>query len=106
MEEKRLASLIAKKNFVDRVAYAICGQPRIAIEKLTYEVWVDVDNNDNYFEIIKIIYNGGAMTIRTVLGDSESAIFEEVAKLIYGGYYDEVRSYRELTTEGHFARII
>ncbi len=102
-----LECLLNKKNFVDRVAYAICGQPRIPVEKIVYEVWLDNDSYmDNYFEIIKLTYSGGAFAIRTVLGDSELAIFQEIAKLIDGGYYDEVRSYNELTASGHFTKII
>ena len=106
MEEKRLTSLLAKKNFVNRVAYAICGQHRIAYSEIHYEVWQDNEMDDNYFEVLRVVYDGGAEAIRTVLGDSESAIFEEIAKLIYGGYYDEVRAYRELVASGHFTQII
>ena len=106
MEEKRLASLAMKKNFVDRVAYAICGQPSIPIAELSYEVWDDKELSNNYFEIIKVIYDGGAMAIRTVLGDSQAAIFEEIAKLVLGGYYAEVKAYKELIASDHFIQII
>lgn len=106
MKPERKKVLLEKKNFVDRVAYAICGQHRIAYSEIHYEVWQDNEIDDNYFEVLRVVYDGGAEAIRTVLGDSESAIFEEIARLIYGGYYDEVRSYRELVASGHFTQII
>ncbi len=106
MNQEKLKILLNKKNFVDRVAYAICGQHRIAYNEIHYEVWQDNEMEDNYFEVLRVVYDGGAEAIRTVLGDSEPAIFEEIAKLIYGGYYDEVHAYKELVAGGHFTQII
>ena len=105
MEQQKLVNLLKKKMFVDRVACAICGQNRIAVEKLTYEVY-ETKTGSSYEEFIKVVYKGGAIAVRTVFATSEPYIFKEIAKLIEGGYYDEVRWYTELTQSKDYVKII
>lgn len=106
MEDQKMLCLISKKQFVDRVALAICGQPRISIEKIDYEVWEFKSNPSYYDEILKITYTGGAIAIRSVGGDSPSAIFREIANMIDGGYYKEVQAYQEMLESNSFTQIL
>ena len=104
MEQQKIVALLKKQMFVDRVAYAICGQNRIPIQEIHYEVW-EYQNGD-YEEWLKIIYNGGAHAIRSVSATSELGIFEEIGKLANGGYYVENSYYKELTESGKLVKII
>ena len=106
MDNERKLNLLAKKDFVDRVAYAIAGQPRISIAAIEYQVWEKKDNPNCYLELLKIIYDGGAYTIRSVLGTSQSGIFKEIGDLINGGYYAEVKTYNEMVESGKYEQII
>ena len=104
MEKERLVALLKKQMFVDRVAYAICGQDRIPVEEIHYEVWEHPDGW--YEEWLKIVYKGGAHAIRSVNATSELGIFEEIGKLAGGGYYSENFYYKELTESGTLTQIL
>ena len=105
MNKITLDMLKRKKKFVDRVSHAISGQERIAITDIKYEVYESIAQK-YYDEYIKITYDGGAIAARTVTGSSESCIFQEIAKMINGGYYDEVKRYREISTSSKYKKII
>ena len=107
MENQTILNLLKKKDFVDRVSYAISGQPRISIVKIEYEVYEDANNNNNYYdEFVKVTYDGGAIAIRTVTGTSLSGIFRDIAKMIDGGYYDEVKYYADYIKSGKYVQVI
>ena len=42
-------------------------------------------------EYLVVTYDGGALGVRSCNGDSFTAIFEELTKMLDGGYYDEVQ---------------
>ena len=106
MKNELFLELVAKKNFTDKVGYAISGHPRISVDKIDYEVWCSPLNENDYVEILKITYSGGAIAIRNVSGDSEGAIFQEISKMLFGGYYDEVIWYREMSQSQKYTQII
>ena len=49
------------------------------------------DGKAYYQEYLVITYDGGALGVRSCNGDSFTAIFEELAKMLDGGYYNEVQ---------------
>lgn len=104
MEKTIIEALTKKQMFVNRVASAICGQNRIPVEEIHYEVWEHPDGD--YEEWLKIVYTGGAHAIRSVNATSELGIFEEIGKLAGGGYYAENSYYQELTTSGELVKIL
>lgn len=106
MEAQRKLNLLAKKDFVDRVSYAIIGQPRIAVTNIEYQAWEKKDNPNCYLEFIKITYEGGAYTIRSVFATSQPYIFREIGDLIEGGYYAEINKYNEMVESGEFTQVI
>lgn len=106
MKPETLLSLTNKKNFVDRVNYAIADQPHVPVEKIELQVWSDDPKQEWYDEFIVITYHGGAIAVRTTTGNSNTANFQEIAKMINGGYYSEVKHYREITTSGEFTQLL
>ena len=106
MEKQTFLNLLKKKEFVDRVSYAISGQERISVANVDYQVWVKNDKPDYYVEVLKITYNGGAYAIRSVFATSQSAIFKEIGDLIEGGYYRENRGYDEMVISRKYTQII
>lgn len=108
MKNTTKTNLINKKLFVERVSFAIAGQGRLSVQKVEYEVW-DYKNSQedfSYTEVLKITFNGGAYLIRNVTGDSEGMIFQEIGNYIFGGYYDEVRWYQEMTASDEFMQVL
>lgn len=105
MEDMVILNLLKKQRFVDRVAEAICGQERISVEDIKYEVY-ESNEFGYYDEFIKMVYSGGAIAIRVVTGTSESCIFQEIAKMINGGYYDEVKAYTEMAHSPKYTQIL
>ena len=78
MEKTMIEALAKKQMFVNRVASAICGQDRIPVEEIHYEVW---EHPDGWCEEwLKIVYKGGAHAIRSVNATSELGIFEEIGR--------------------------
>ena len=88
-----LDELSSKKTFVLAISEAIHRHYK-PIDSIDYDVFFDKDGNLN--EFLVMTYRGGAIAVRNCYGNSKSAIFDEIAKLFNGGYYDEVKDYREL----------
>ena len=67
------------------------------IEKIEYRVFRydflkdEFSRNTYYQEYLVITYDGGALGVRSCNGNSFTAIFEELAEMLDGGYYDEVQ---------------
>lgn len=92
---------IKKENFVNRLSYAVSGRGNISnIANIRYEVYQSKKNPEWYQEYVVVTFDSGAISPRTVNGDSHSAIYREIGKLVDGGYYDEVKDYNELRTSG------
>lgn len=88
-----LDELSAKKTFVLALSEALHRQYK-SIDSIDYDVFIDKDGNLN--EFLVMTYRGGAIAVRNCYGDSKNAILHEIANLSDGGYYDEVKDYREL----------
>jgi hypothetical protein len=90
-----------KKNFVAAVSKAFESLRHSSVEKITYEIFTKDINGEPYFkEWLVVHFNGGAISVRTCTGNSNSANFREIGKLVDGGYYNEVDSYENMETLG------
>lgn len=79
-----------KKQFVEDLGKVI-SKHLFGIEKLDYDVF---EINGYIYEYLVVTYRGGAIATRNCRGNSLSAVFEEISKLLDGGYYEEVNDYR------------
>lgn len=64
------------------------------IEQVEYVVFENKENDHWYAEYLVIIYKGGAQTIRNCTGNSCGAIFEELSRYIFSGYYEELKEFQ------------
>ena len=56
-------------------------------------------------EFLVVNYDGGARTVRNCNGNSFSAIFEELARFLDSGYYNEERNYLEYERGPNWKRL-
>lgn len=104
IREEHMEVLKDKSNFVTDTGKAIgtrCG----GIQDVHYIVYQNEETGTLY-EFIMIIYHGGAYAVRSVNGDSHSAILREIAKMADGGYYSENDAYRKLVKDPKIHKII
>ena len=70
---------------------------KTGIKKIEYKVFKcnhrteEFGDQVYYQEYLVVTYDGGAIDVRSCNGDSFAAIFEELAKMLDGVYYDEVQ---------------
>lgn len=70
---------------------------KTSIKKIEYKVFrcdnfkEEFGNQIYYQEYLVVTYDGGAISVRCCNGNSFTAIFEELTKMLDGGYYDEVQ---------------
>lgn len=91
-----------KKQFVDDISNVLGMRThRLGIMMVEYEVYRKMDDNRDYFvEYLVVVFDGGGLSVRHATGNSNLANFQELGKLIDGGYYDEIPRYNALTEEG------
>lgn len=92
-----------KKGFVEKVSQAIVGNVP-SIEKVEYEKYHRADK-DWTQEYIVVYFKGGAIGVRTVNATSCSAIFQEIGKLLCGGYYEEVEDRERFVNSPEWIRV-
>jgi hypothetical protein len=92
-----------KKAFIKNVSKAFEATPRISsVTSIDYEVYKkEIDKDITYFaEYIIVSFFGGGKSVRQVNGNSCTANFREIGKLLDGGYYEENRQYETLEDNG------
>lgn len=97
-----------KKAFIKNVSKAFEVTPRISsVTSIDYEVYKkEIDKDITYFaEYIIVNFFGGGKSVRLVNGNSCTANFREIGKLLDGGYYEENRQYESLEDNG-FASVV
>lgn len=94
MDKECLKELQGKIEFAKKIGKDCSEAERIGIVKIDYQVYYK-DDEDEVKEWLVITYKGGAIAVRNCRGNSNSANFREIALMINGGYYDEVKGYRE-----------
>lgn len=96
--------LINKRNFANRVSAAVAGQCG-SITEVRYEAYIH-KTKDWLQEWLIVTYRGGAIAVRSQDGNSHSAMLRDLAKLADGGYYDEVKAYREMVSSPDWEKIV
>lgn len=97
-----------KKHFVEGISEVFETLSNTGgIKKISYELYEKVINeNTTYFcEYIVVTFEGGGKSPINVNGNSNTANFKAISKLINGGYYDEVEYYKGMEESG-FERVI
>lgn len=103
-----------KRNFIKDISKAFENKPsKTTVTSVDYEVYrkdlrlaEEVNERTVYFaEYIIVNFFGGAKSVRTVNGNSNSANFRVIGELIDGGYYDEVRDYETILDRG-FTQVV
>lgn len=90
-------NILAKKvNFVKGLDSVIPAY-QTNVASLHYDVFEDGQYYDEY---LVIDYVGGAHSYRRCNGNSCSAIFEEIAKMLDNGYYAEEGDYNYVKSHG------
>ena len=92
-----------KKQFVEAISQAIVGNVP-SIEKVEYEKYHRADKNWTQ-EYIVVYYTGGAIGVRSVSATSCGAIFQEIGKLLFGGYYQEVEDRQHFIDSPEWTRV-
>ena len=108
--EENIKMYKEKKAFIDAVNKAFQVRPKKhSVESIRYELYkteLKEDGSGTYFkEYIVVTFNGGAISVRTVSGNSDTANFREIGKLIDGGYYQEVEYYEALESVYGFEKV-
>ena len=96
--EERLELYQGKKCFIDTISKAF-KLSETGVAKVDYEVYSKynpVYDTTYYAEFIVVTFAGGGKSVRTATGNSNTANFNEIAKLIEGGYYDELEYYNDI----------
>lgn len=96
-----------KKHFVDGISKVFETSSNTGgVKKISYELYKkDVDETTTYFfEYIVVTFEGGGKSPISVNGNSNSANFRAIGKIIDGGYYDEVGYYEGIEESG-FTRV-
>lgn len=96
-----------KKHFVDGISKVFETLSTTGPKKISYEVYKKaINENTTYFcEYIVVTFEGGGKSPINVNGNSNSANFRAIGKLIDGGYYDEVEYYKNMEESG-FERVL
>lgn len=91
-----------KKTFIDNIskAFELSGSTVVSVG---YEVYrKEINPDDIYFmEYLVVTFVGGTKIVRIANGNSDTANFREIGKLIDGGYYDELAFYETILDNGY-----
>lgn len=100
-----------KKAFIDSISKAFQLRPKThSVESVKYELYTKqitnefVTNHTYHQEYLVVTFDGGGISVRSINGNSDTANFREIGKLIDGGYYDEVELYTSMEERG-FTRV-
>ena len=96
--------ILDKYKFVKYLGDVVTAIPSTTVVDVRYEYWVH-NSNPWHQEKVVVEFKGGAIEVRNVSGDSCTAIFQEVGKLISGGYYDEVQCYETMRVSGDWTPV-
>jgi hypothetical protein len=97
--EERLKMYREKRQFIYDVSMAFIKNPKgHTVDGIVYEVFFEED--ERFAEWITLQYFGGAEAHCCVSGNSNSANFEVIARMINGGCYSENAYYQDLLNRG------
>ncbi len=100
--EERLKMYREKRQFIYDVSMAFIKNPKgHTVDGVVYEVFFTEDEYcTDISEWITVRYVGGAEAHQLVSGNSNSANFQEVARMIEGGCYEQNPTYAMLAERG------
>ena len=100
--EEKLKMYREKRQFIYEVSMAFIKVPKgHSVDGVVYEVFFrEADWGTEIAEWLTVQYRGGAEVHRVISGNSNSANFEVIASMIYGGCYDQNQSYDLLASRG------
>lgn len=83
-------ALRAKKDFIESLNYSFMEfESGTSVREIKYYVF------ENGIEYVVLEFKGGAICARNCTGSSQVAVFQEIAKMLNGGYYEEVKYFKE-----------
>lgn len=94
-----------KVNFIEDLNRVI-PKYQTNITLIEYIVYKQKQSTNWYQEFLVVNYTGGARSIRNCNGNSFSAIFEELSKLLDSGYYDEERLLNDFKNDPNWERVL
>lgn len=93
-----------KKAFINHLSKAFENVPtESTVVSIDYELYKkETDTGDiKYLEYLVVTFVGGAKSVVIANGNSATANFRVLGKLLNGGYYDECESYNRLGEFGY-----
>jgi hypothetical protein len=100
--EERMHMYKGKKLFIDHISKVFEDEYlQSNVAKVSYEVYVkQIDDETAYYtEFAVVTFVGGGKSVRVISGNSNNTNFQEIGKLINGGYYDELGYYESVKAE-------
>jgi hypothetical protein len=100
--EEKLKMYREKRQFIYEVSMTFIKVPGgHSVDGIVYEVFFrETERGTEIAEWITVQYKGGAEAHRMVHGNSNSANFQQVAKMLDGGCYEYNSWYERLPDEG------
>lgn len=108
--DQRMHMYGGKKRFIDHISKVFEDEYLMSnVARVDYEVYERVSKMDGeshyYTEFAVVTFVGGGISVRNISGNSNNANFREIAKLIDGGYYDEIEYYNRVKESGTFVEV-
>lgn len=97
--EERMHMYRGKKLFIDHISKVFEDEYlQSNVAKVEYEVYRKVVDPETtyYTEFAVVTFVGGGKSVRIISGNSNNTNFQEIGKLINGGYYDELEFYKRV----------
>lgn len=93
-----------KHQMVKGLSEVMVASKMPSLKGVEYEYYVNPERGWTH-EYVVVYYKGGACAPRNVSGDSLGAIVQEIAKLLYGGYYAEVEERANMMASKDWQRV-
>lgn len=93
-----------KKGFIENISKVFKDySPRgSTVEKIEYRVFCNTNDDFHYFsEWIIVTYYGGGKSCLSVNGNSNTANFRAIGKVLDNGYYEDVILFDNLEAKGY-----
>lgn len=107
--DQKMQMYRGKKRFIDHISKVFEDESLMSnVERVDYEVYskLSPDGHDTWYtEFAVVTFVGGGKSVRVISGNSNNANFREIAKLIDGGYYDELEFYKRVKESGTFVEV-
>lgn len=92
-----------KEEFIKNIGKVIAEDGHMDVQEVRYEVYNHKEWGTQ--EYLIVVFRGGAISVRNANINSNSANFRELGQLLDGGYYSEVKDYREIVEDPGWERV-